>query len=1242
MKIINCAPMLSSASQRPRIPNDKLFKAEMKGSRIKRVLVANRGEIAVRIIRTLHDMDIEAVGIYSDDDSDPVHVRGANIVRRLEGTTLADTYLNEKQIIDIAKDVSADAVIPGYGLLSKSASFAKAVEEAGMIWVGPTPSQMLNLSLKHRARAISQALGVPVLPGSDRLVKSMAHAVEEAERIGYPLVVKSTAATGGIGLRRADDEDCLMEALLHVQKLASANSGNSGVFLERFVENARHVVVPILGSGNGLAITLGHQDCSVRRRNRNVIAETSAGMIPNTICAAMDDAALRIATEARYKNAGTVEFIYDVDTEKFYFLEINTCLQVEHTIAEASMGMDMVRLMMVIARSEDCDELFTAYTPDDDMFQHAMEAKIYAEDPLYSFRPCAGTITDLKLPPSDIRFDTFVEAGTKIHSSFDPLLGKLTVRGRTRDHALKQLAEGLEALQIEGVRTNVEYLRQVVASDIFQEGSYTTSFLDTFDFVTPPSFEVLAAGEHTTIQDYPGRLGYWSVGIPPSGPMDSQSFRLANELLDNDEGCAGLECTVSGPTLRSHCDSCVAVTGGLCEVQIDKKTVPMFEPLEIKRGQELSIGVLKSGYRAYIAIQGGIDVPRTMGSRSTFDLASPRDYQNRKLEAGDVIPLFPSNALESATRKSENSLVPIPLEPKASWKIGVLPGPHGAPDYFCHEGLDELFASSWSVNANSNRLGIHLDGPRFNWRRSGNRAGLHASNIPEMPYSIGSVSFTGDEAVVLTCDGPTLGSFAVFCVVASAEMWKLGQVKPGDEVKFEAISQDYARRMTGMRYHELLSLTPLPLFTPQPMTAGNWNPVLDVLRIRNGQDISIRRSGDCGLVVDFGNSLGFSMRATTVIYGILKHLHRSCAADCEEISAGVCTILIQRDACYTLGPDYTHAYDVMKAIESCTAPLQIPSRLIRLPFIYDDTTTRQAVDQYAATIRPQAPWLPSNVKFLEQFNGIDNLQSMLSEATFLVIGLGGAHLGSPCAIVLDPRHRLIAAKYNPTRSFTPRGTVGIGGEYMCIHATDSPGDYQLVGRTANIWNPSALHFCDRYDRGWVKCLIDNGEAPWLFSLFDRIAFYPVTEAEMENVSMEELIHIEPGVFDLEEYEAEVERNKDEVDAVWKGRMSGRDDFGPLVRELTKQYHGPSEPFPEEASESSGEEIRAVVAGRCTKVVAKVSDKIKKGEPLMYLECGQTETAICSPVDGTCSRMLVSEGSVVDEGDVLVVVERDTS
>ena len=498
-----------------------------------KVLIANRGVIACRIIRTLNRMGVNSVAVCSDADRHSLHVMLAGEHVDLGPSAASESYLDVHKILAAAKQTGAQAIHPGYGFLSENADFAEACEGAGIVFIGPTPAQMRAFGLKHTAREIAEANGVPLLPGTG-LLRDREEAMQAAGRIGFPLMLKSTAGGGGIGMRLCADLSDLESAFASVERTSRASFKHGGIYLEKFVTRARHIEVQLFGDGLGDVIALGERDCSVQRRNQKVIEETPAPDLPESVRQELLACAVRLGKTVKYRSAGTVEFVYDADSHDFHFLEVNTRLQVEHGVTEEVTGIDLVEWMVRCAAGE--IEPLAKLQPQGN--GHSIQVRVYAEDPGKDFQPSAGVLTDVRFP-TDTRVETWVERGTEVTSFYDPLLAKVIVRGEDRAETVSKLQNALGQSALTGIETNLEFLRQVTDDALFQRGGATTQFLKGFDY-RAGTIEVLDGGTMTTVQDYPGRIGYWAVGVPPSGPMDSLSFRIGNQLLGNAEGAAAL------------------------------------------------------------------------------------------------------------------------------------------------------------------------------------------------------------------------------------------------------------------------------------------------------------------------------------------------------------------------------------------------------------------------------------------------------------------------------------------------------------------------------------------------------------------------------------------------------------------------------------------------------------------------------------------------------------------------------
>ncbi len=745
------------------------------------VLIANRGAIACRIIRTLRRMGIRSVAVFSDADAGSLHVAEADEAVRIGPAAAAESYLNIAAIIEAARASGAQAIHPGYGFLSESTEFAEACAAAGVVFIGPTAANITGFGLKHSARDLAEAHGVALAPGTG-LLTDVDTAVEAADAIGYPVILKATAGGGGIGMKICGDAGELRDAFAGVVRLGAGNFGNGGVFLESYVETARHIEVQVFGDGQGRVVALGERDCSLQRRNQKVVEETPAPLLPPATREAMIAAAVRLTAGANYRSAGTVEFLYDAARDSFYFLEVNTRLQVEHGVTEQVTGIDLVEWMV---RGAAGDYSFL------DGFEAkpqgaSIQVRLYAEDPAQDFRPSSGMLTEVVFPEGP-RVDGWVAAGSQVSAWYDPMLAKLIVTAPSRDEAVAALQSALGATRLAGIETNLDWLRSVVRSEVFTSGKVSTRALAEIPY-EPRSIRVIAGGPSTTVQDWPGRLGYWNVGVPPSGPMDALSFRLGNRLLGNEDGAAGLEFTAAGPTLQFTAPARVCLTGADFTARLDREPVAVGQPVDVAAGQVLTIGrVTGGGMRGYLLVAGGIEAPLFLGSRSTFTLGEFGGHAARAVLTGDTLHL---GAMKMSVPPAAG--LPLPVIAR-EWELRVLYGPHGAPDFFTADDIEMIAGTAWQVHYNSNRTGVRLSGPRPQWaRRDGGEAGLHPSNIHDNAYAIGAVDFTGDMPIILGPDGPSLGGFVCPFVTIAADLWKLGQLAPGDSVRFLPVSDEAA------------------------------------------------------------------------------------------------------------------------------------------------------------------------------------------------------------------------------------------------------------------------------------------------------------------------------------------------------------------------------------------------------------------------------------------------------------------
>lgn len=540
-----------------------------------------------------------------------------------------------------------------------------------------------------------------------------------------------------------------------------------------------------------------------------------------------------------------------------------------------------------------------------------------------------------------------------------------------------------------------------------------------------------------SVQDLPGRLGFWDVGIPPSGPMDSRAFTAANRLVDNPDETPALELTECGLTVRFQQLTDFAVTGAEMALLLNGSAVPFYTRLTAQKGDILQFGRLKDrGFRAYLAVRGGFDAASGMGSCSTFIRGNLGTVLSKgdRLTIGNCAPIKASLPVASALSND--------------WKLRVHVGPHALTEYISNKALQELLNATWTVSDQLDRSGVRLKGPNPEWaRKSGGIAGLNPSNVMDTPYSIGAVNFMGDTPVITGVDGPSLGGFAcLFCVVDD-DLWKLGQLAPGDRIQFRVVSDS-----------------------------------AELGRLHLGEyQVHYLQSGTHAVLAEYGPAeLNLELRMR--VYMLREALASGSLPGIIQLTPGVRGLLVE------FNPDEVSAgklVDQLKEVERTLASEsypQIPARRVRLPLSWEDPQIVYAVQRYMQSICAEAEWCPDNIDFVRKLNGFESkeaLRDFFFATDFLVLGLGDVYMGAPLALAVDPKRRLRSTKYSPARTWTPEGAVGLGGQYLCIYGMESPGGYQLVGRTLPTW----------------KSGFDS--AGNLFNWFDRISFYPVTSKELD-------------------------------------------------------------------------------------------------------------------------------------------------
>lgn len=1197
-----------------------------------KVLIANRGAIAVRIERTLRQMGLASVAVYTKADQDSLHVDLADEAVLIGEGAAKDSYLNADLILKTARETGAQAIHPGYGFLSENADFARACRENGIAFIGPTPEQMELFGLKHSAREMAEKAGVPLLSGT-ALITELATALLEAARIGYPVMLKSTAGGGGIGMRVCSDETALRDAFDSVCRLAETNFNNGGVFLEKYIERARHVEVQIFGNEFGEVAALGERDCSIQRRNQKVVEESPAPCLSSAVREQMLQSAKRLAEEVGYRSAGTVEFLYDPQTEQFYFLEVNTRLQVEHGVTEEVLGVDLVEWMVCEAAGElrGLSQLYKAPKG------HSIQARIYAEDCLNDFRPSGGQLDQVHFP-KQARIETWVRDGLNVSSLYDPMLAKVIVHADTREEAIDKLHAALRETRLYGVTTNLQYIQALLQEDNCRSGLVHTRMLEGF---TPDeqAIEVLDGGIQTTVQDWPGRVGHWDVGVPPCGPMDPFSFRIGNKLLGNEDQAAGLELTLRGGSYRFRGDTAFCLTGADMNAVLNEEAVPMYTVVQAKRGQVLTFGEAETGMRTYFLVAGGLDMPLHLGSAATFTLGGFGGHGGRALRTGDVLQVNPA-ALPSPTALAADKQPVLTKE----WTIGVIPGPHCTTEFLLPEYLEQLTETSWEVHFNSSRTGVRLIGPAPLWtREDGGEAGLHPSNIHDNAYAIGTLDLTGDMPILLGPDGPSLGGFVCPVTTASAEFWKIGQLHAGDRIRFQLLTLEEAEALRQAQEQHLNAIelqeagSSLPVL---PEKAARLTPDYPVLveQSTGNFPMTIRAAGDEHVLVEYGE-MELDLLLRFQVHAFMEAIQARPDIPVLDLTPGIRSLQVHIDASQM---SITDLCKVLAAIDEKLPPLEeieVPSRIVRLPLSWDDPATQLAIDRYQQNVRPDAPWCPSNLEFIRRVNGLNDIEDVkriVFDANYLVLGLGDVYLGAPVATPVDPRHRLVTTKYNPARTWTPENAVGIGGAYMCIYGMEGPGGYQFVGRTIQVWN--RLRETESF----------QGGKPWLLRFFDQIQFYPVSADEL--LEMREdfprgrfEIDITETTFKLGDYLAFLESIEESAQEFRQTQQAAFHAERESWRELgLAEYVSEQETAEvvEEAIPEGAEAVRCSMPGSVWKVLVSPGDEVREGDTLIIEESMKMEFPQLAPYDGFVESVHVAPGDEVHAGQLIISIKKE--
>lgn len=1168
--------------------------------------------------------------------------------------------LNSQAILDICKRTGADAIIPGYGFLSENVEFADMVAGAGITFVGPSSASIKAMGLKHEARAIAEAANVPVIPGTT-LLASPGEATEAAIRLGFPVMLKATGGGGGMGLQICHTEDEVEKAFSMVESRASTLFKNSGVFLEKYYPRSRHVEVQVAGNGEIVA-AFGERECSLQRRHQKVIEECPSPFVERHpgLREKMLHSAIDYASQLNYKSVGTVEFLVDDETAKFFFLEMNTRLQVEHGITELCYGVDLVHLMLQQADYEHGGE---PGIPSDILKKlgrpqplgSAIEARVYAEVPLRDFAPSSGVLQHVHWPNSQgVRVDTWVRSGQRITPLYDPLIGKVMVHSpEGRESSQKLMIAALAGTALQGTQSNLEYISRVVESDMFTSGRTLTNSLSTFKFKTC-SVQIIDPGVFTTIQDYPGRITV-GHGIPPGGPMDDLSARAANILVGNDHGVELLEITLSGPELLFHEAAVVAVCGAELPLTLDGKPEAMWSRIIVKQGQRLKLGKVSGrGLRAYLAVKGGYpEIPEFLGSKATAPELAFGGLQGRKLQVNDILAL----PVKSGAWAAEATPFALPSEAIPSFtsqSVYCLDGPYGSDDILTPEGRKTLYEANWTVSHNSGRSGIRLEGPRLKWARaSGGGGGSHPSNVFDYGYPNGGVNFTGESPIIFAHDRPDLGGFACPTTLCSGEMWKVGQLKPGDTIRFRQTTYDKSLEITQRKNAYLQALLELAQGSgdvsqmPSPEVEFVDEATSSILHETppsgSHPRVTYRQGGDTSIIVEYGDQIA-DLRNTTCVQLLAKEL---VATNLPSIrgDTNFATLTVRFDPSQTDRSKLLQRLIDLDGSIGETAGIKLPTRQVRLPICLDHSSLGESAQRYMANIRPTAAYLPDNVEYISKSNALASRSSVfdsLLKTPWLVVAVG-FYVGTPVMFPLDPRYMLTGQKYNPSRAYTPSGAVGLGGSLLAIYPVAAPGGYQLMGRTLGAWDTAG----NRPGFSVAR--------PWLFNHLDLVTFYEVSEQEYDELEHDfefgrYVFDVSETTLDMDEHIAKFDAaNHDPEYQAWRSRQSAAaSEMGELEHKLFEEWTATRTSTAnnvgdeDESDSSKTVKIESPVDASVWKVLVKPGDVLEKGQTVAVLEAMKMEINLVAGEDqagAVVVKIKQQPGAVVSPGTAVVIAHR---
>ena len=1236
--------------------------------KLKTLLVANRGEIATRIIHTSKKLGIRTISIYTAADAASTHVSDADEAVLLLGPE-SKAYIDGEQIVNIAKDRNVDAIIPGYGFLSENTDFARQVIDAGMVFCGPSPKCIEAFGIKHTARELAAKADVPIVPGTKGLVGSEEEAVEEAKKLGFPVMLKATAGGGGMGLLTCQDEKTVRESFKTVQSRGETLFKNAGLFIEKFYPSSHHIEVQVFGDGQGKAIHFGERECSIQRRHQKVIEECPSPFVTEhpELREKLGAAAVRLAESINYGSAGTIEYLVDDESAEFFFLEMNTRLQVEHGITEMCYDVDLVELMLKQADAElagkgGIDGDYLAGLQPKAPKGAAIEARIYAENPAKDYAPSPGLLQDVEWKEvKGSRIDTWIHRGVRVSPNYDPLLAKAMVHASTRDEAIAGMLELLKGSRILGPPNNMNFLASVLSDEQVKAGKTVTKFLESFKF-SPAAIDVVAGGAYTLVEDWPGRPSI-GRGFSHTGPMDPVAFRIANALVGNDPGTAGLEITLSGPDLRFLGAAIVSLCGAPMEAKVDGKAISMWTRIKIEAGQRLTIGkTTGGGCRAYLGIYGGLpSIAEWFGSKSTAPMTAVGGYQGRALAAGDLLSITSDVPGIQGELKIPDNLIPRYPE---EWDLLAMPGPYDE-GFLTDEAIEDFYNTTFKVSHNAARGGIRLLGGKPKWARpDGGEGGAHPSNVIEYGYPVGTLNWTGDDPVLFPVDAPDFGGFVSAVTIIKADYWRQGQMKAGNKLRFHRVSyQDaIAKRReveeflgsvaaccSGKMSFEDVPPVKYNGLPPSADSKGWEKAVFHQIPEKGNQPlVSYRQGGDDFILIDYGHgafNLNYRCRAVA-LYRKLKELKDDISFEKGALHTGMAcgnSLMMYYDSSKVPREKFMECLLKLETELGDLSEAQFPSRKYRLPIVFNHRKQKDSLQRYIETQRPYASYLPDTIDFVAKNNAFTSqqLKDIFTKNSLMVVAVG-FFVALPIALPIDPRQRMQCPKMNPSRVHTPEGQVGWGGSCMALYNVESPGGYMNTG--LSIPGADILGYKKSYDK----------ERPWLFEDFDQITFYEVSEEEYDKMlatfhSGRYDYEYEDTVFDMKEHNKLLEETREEVEKIRKDQKKAQAEMNQKENELLEKWGKEKEAG--KVSMDTVEElmndpniiaVEAPLNANVWKVEVKEGDKIKSEQIVSILEAMKLEIPVKadeSMEGATVEKMIVKPNDVVDAGNPLMLLRK---